>query len=253
MSNDKPTNNLPTPTELLELVQQMRTQQEALREQLRHEQSALQTLARRLWLQQEHERARLSRELHDGVGQLLTGLKTQLGQSAAANPALTPLYETASDAVESIRSLSRLMHPTVLSDLGLAAAISWLDRQLLQPAGIQCQSELDIPADLDMDLQIFLFRLIQEAMVNTVKHAGARQFSIYLQQASDSLRLDLLDDGKGFAAGATQSGIGLQSMRDRCEAFGADINVSSSPGNGCQISVSLAYQQAGGSFSPELL
>ncbi|SMQ58818.1 two-component system, NarL family, sensor kinase [Pseudidiomarina planktonica] len=242
MSNDKPMKNLSAPADVLELVKQLRTQQEALREQLRLEQTTLQTLARRLWLQQEHERAKLSRELHDGVGQLLTGLKTQLGQAAKTNNELESLYHTASAAVESIRSLSRLMHPTVLTDLGIAAAISWLNRQMLQPAGVACETELDIPSNIDMDLQIFLFRIIQEAMVNTVKHARAQRFSIYLMYASDSLRLDMLDNGKGFVVGKETEGLGLQSMRDRCEAFGAHFTISSSPGNGCQISISLPYQ-----------
>lgn len=244
MSNDKPTHNSSPPAELLQLVQQLKMQQEALREQLRQEQSALHTLARRLWLQQEHERAVLSRELHDGVGQLLTGLKTQLGQMKATSPNLEAIYQTASTAVESIRSLSRLMHPTILSDLGLAAAISWLNRQLLQPTGVEFHSQLDIPDQLDTDLQIFLFRLIQEAMVNTVKHAHAQQFSIYLQSASDSIRLDMIDDGRGFSSATHARGIGLQSMYDRCEAFGAGLSINSSAGNGCQISISLPHYMA---------
>ncbi|MAL82851.1 MAG: two-component sensor histidine kinase [Idiomarina sp.] len=242
MSNDKRTNNLSIPSDVIELVKDMRTQQETLRRQLEHEQVTLQTLARRLWLQQEHERAKLSRELHDGVGQLLTGLKTQLGQAVNNNGELRGLYHTASEAVESIRSLSRLMHPTILTDLGLEAAIKWLTRQVLQPAGVKCETELDIPSNIDSDLQIFLFRIIQEVMVNTAKHAEAHQFSMYLLQASDGLRLDMLDDGKGFVTTDVAEGIGLQSIRDRCEAFGAALSISSSSGNGCQISINLPYQ-----------
>lgn len=228
-----------TATEILDQLAALQDQQSALKAQLSQEQQALQTLARRLWLQQEQERAKLSRELHDGVGQLLTGLKAQLNYSAEHGASLDNAYQTANEALETVRSLSRLMHPTILDDLGLPATLTWLGRQLLEPHNIELQCQLDLPNNTEHDVQIFLFRVIQEAMVNTAKHSNATVFSISIAAASECLRVDLIDDGCGFGSTTESNGIGLCSMRDRCDAFGASISFNSSPGNGCHISLLL--------------
>ncbi len=238
MSNNNISKQTPSTDELIELIQQMRSQQEMLRHDLANEQSYLQSLAQKLWLQQEHERARLSRELHDGLGQLLTGIKVQLEQLSQPVPA--ELNQAAELALASVRQISRLLHPTILDDLGLEAAVSWLARQILEPVGVACDIQIATTSALHNDLQLFLYRVIQEALTNVAKYAKASSCQVYLSSGEASVRLDIIDNGVGFALDDVDQGVGLQSMRDRCAAFGAELTITSQPNRGCHIQVLLA-------------
>ncbi|MGQ4277426.1 sensor histidine kinase [Pseudidiomarina sp. E22-M8] len=237
-SKEKPIKDSPDVDALLNLLQQLRDQQKHLQQQLHSEQTNLQHLAKRLWLQQEHDRAQFARDLHDDLGQQLTSIATQLA-AAKDDPLCNHIHQQVKNAIASTRSLARLMHPTLVRDLGLLAGIQWLNRQLLQPAGVALELDYGLTTRLDHDAELFLFRIVQETMVNTVKYADADRFELLLERSQSALLLIARDNGCGFDSDAVEPGVGLQGMQDRASAFGADFNLRSAPGKGCEIQVQL--------------
>ncbi|RUO32706.1 sensor histidine kinase [Aliidiomarina sanyensis] len=218
-------------------IEALRRSQAELRQLLQQEQDTLRDLAQRLWSQQEAERARLSRELHDGLGQLLTALTRRL-QSAADSGAIDcEIPEIATQALDDVRQMSRLMRPRILDDLGLEAALHWLVRTLCEGSDVRTDVRVDIDTPVDSASSILVFRIAQEALTNCVRHANASMISLYASRAGTTLRLDVIDDGCGFDMDTVEQGVGLSSMRDRAAAFAADFEVRSRPGGGCHISV----------------
>jgi len=209
-------------------------------------------LAKAVWKVQEDERRRLARELHDGLGQTLTALTHQLERlREKAGESLTPdLAAHLSDSVEMARlalnesrELSRLLRPPVLDDLGLAAALSWLARTLEERTGLKVDLDLD-PFDerLDPDLETLVFRLIQEALTNVLRHSGASRAQVAVRRVAGALELRVADAGRGFdpreflAVGAATTGSGVRGMRDRLELFGGSLEIVSEPGRGTLVS-----------------
>jgi two-component system, NarL family, sensor kinase len=212
-------------------------------------------LAKAVWKVQEDERRRLARELHDGLGQTLTALTHQLerlreklGGNVPADLAawLDDSVEMARLALNESRELSRLLRPPVLDDLGLAAALSWLARTLEQRTGLKVELTLD-PLDerLDPDLETLVFRIVQEALTNVLRHAGAGRAQVSVHRAGESLELRVADAGRGFDPRAVLSGAeavsgtagsGLRGMRDRLELFGGRLEITSTPGQGTLVS-----------------
>ncbi len=221
------------------LLAEIKRQQALLKTRLDQEQSTLTELAKRLWAQQESDKARLSRELHDGVGQLLTGLTRRLQSMAQTDPAVGELAELAELALSDVRQLSRLMSPTILDDLGLKPALNWLCRNLFEHEHVSYRCEVDVRPDLPKDIGILIFRVAQEALVNAIKHAQPGQVNITVKQHFNMIKLELVDDGKGFARDKITPGVGLASIEDRANAFNADLNIHSATGHGTRISLTV--------------
>ncbi|MEP6732245.1 MAG: sensor histidine kinase [bacterium] len=194
---------------------------------------------------QDEERARVARELHDSTAQILTAVMLQLGAAAreSTSPALdariATLRELASEALEEVRSLSHTMHPRVLDDLGLAAALEWLARQT------QAQETLDVQVvaaeftpPIPAPLAAALYRVAQETLRNAVRHASARHVDVCLRRDGFAAVLEIVDDGRGFdveRAEQRRPGMGLFSMRERVGLVNGRLTVSSAPGRGTQI------------------
>lgn len=212
-------------------------QQGLLRRRLDEEEQALTSLAKRLWAQQESEKARLSRELHDGVGQLLTGLTRRLTRMAENAPELTELSEIAELALRDVRQLSRIMSPTMLDDLGLKPALKWLCRTLFEHEDANIEIDLQADVSIPKDISILLFRIAQEALVNCIKHSDASQVTLSLLAHHNVIRLDVADNGKGFDASSVDAGIGLSSITDRAKAFDAEYHLNTAPGKGTRITI----------------
>jgi two-component system NarL family sensor kinase len=234
-------------------------------------------LAKAVWKVQEDERRRLARELHDGLGQTLTALTHQLerlrekaareagtgGASDRAGRDRETLAEVAARLADSVemarlalnetRELSRLLRPPVLDDLGLAPALSWLARTLEQRTGLKVELAVEIgtgpgrgladdPAAagrLDPDLETLVFRLVQEALTNVLRHAGAERAQVAVRRAGDELQLRVADAGRGFDPQAVlqggAAGSGLRGMRDRLELFGGRLEIASAPAQGTVV------------------
>ncbi|MGS2719573.1 sensor histidine kinase [Paraglaciecola aestuariivivens] len=222
------------------LLAKILQQQENLKTRLDQEQDTLNQLAKRLWAQQESEKAKLSRELHDGVGQLLTGLTRRLQSLSSTQPELQELASLSEMALADVRQLSRLMSPTILDDLGLIPAIKWLSRSIFAQESCQCECEFDCNAQLSNDISILVFRIVQEALVNITKHAQASKVKVNLSSHHQTLRLDVIDNGIGFEHKSIEKGIGLNSMQDRAQAFKAKLEINSTLGKGARVTLTVA-------------
>jgi signal transduction histidine kinase len=194
---------------------------------------------------QDEERARVARELHDSTAQILTAVMLQLG--AAARESTSPpldariatLRELAAEALEEVRSLSHTMHPRVLDDLGLAAALEWLARQARAQNPLDVQviaAEFDPP--IPAPLAAALYRVAQEAIRNAARHGAAQCVNVQLRRDGAVAVLEITDDGRGFdveLAEKRRPGMGLFSMRERIGLVNGRLSVSSAPGRGTRV------------------
>jgi len=213
--------------------------------------AALRQLARRVVNSQEQERARLSRELHDGVSQHLVSIKlllesaqvrlAQAGTSEAAQAAqrvMVGALEQIQATVAEVRRISHNLRPALLDDLGLPTALTQLCAELTQAAAATAhplQATLHVkgdPVQLTQDQNTALFRIAQEAVTNTVRHAQAHTLDVHLTYTPDRLQLTIADNGQGFDESSVrddpQRGIGLRNMRERLHALGGSLHVQSS-------------------------
>jgi two-component system, NarL family, sensor kinase len=250
--------------EIVEQVRRITRENERLFQRLIEGESRFRGLARAVWKVQEDERRRLARDLHDGLGQTLTALKNQLerleqkaGQEGEVRTGellarLADSVELARTALHETRELSRLLRPPVLDDLGLLPALAWLARTLEQRTGLTVSVEAEGLAErLDPDVETLVFRLVQEALTNVLKHAGVGQAEVHLARGAGALALRVSDSGAGFDARAAlgesdgASGSGLRGMRDRVELFGGRLDVWSAAGHGTVVAVELPLAGAG--------
>ena len=215
-------------------------------------------LAKAVWKVQEEEQRRLARELHDGLGQTLTALTHQLERlrekldgtlAADAAARLDDSVEMARLALNESRELSRLLRPPVLDDLGLAPALTWLARTLEQRTGLKVELAFAaLDERLDPDLEILVFRLVQEALTNALRHAGVDRVQVSVRRTAESLELKVADAGRGFdpqaVLGGGATGSGLRGMRDRLELFGGRLDLDSAPGEGTRLAAVVPLTEA---------
>jgi signal transduction histidine kinase len=194
---------------------------------------------------QDEERSRIARELHDSTAQSLTAIVLQL--SAAARDASVPelaerlseVKEMAGSALEEVRTLSHRVHPRVLDDLGLVAAVRWLARQARDSAGVEVTVDaLGKTETITAPVASVLYRVAQEALTNSVRHAAPTSVAIAVQVDAATATLEVADDGCGFdiaEAEARRPGMGLFSMRERVSLVDGQLDVVSSLGAGTRV------------------
>jgi two-component system NarL family sensor kinase len=238
--------------DIIDRVRHITGENERLFQRLIEGERRFRGLAKAVWKVQEDERRRLARELHDGLGQTLTALTNQLermqqklegGEAGELAARLADSVDMARLALNEIRELSRLIRPPVLDDLGLPAALSWLARTLDQRTGLRIELVLDGLAErLDPDLETLVFRVVQEALTNVLRHSGAEAARVTVARAEGFLELRVADRGRGFdpgtllGGGEAAAGSGLRGMRDRLELFGGRLDIVSAPGQGTVVS-----------------
>lgn len=244
--------------DILRRLASVSAQNERLLQRLADSEQRFRGLAKAVWKVQEEERGRLARELHDGIGQTVTALINQLRRMQKR----TPAPETAPDLAEAVRiaelaladlrEMSRLLRPPVLDDLGLRAGLSWLTRTVHEHTGVE--TEIDWQADLeerfDPELETLVFRIVQEALNNIVKHSGERRAQLAVSRGSGGLAVEITDAGRGFdpvqalAADDKAPGFGLRGIRDRVELFGGHLALETAPGRGCRLRAILPAAEA---------
>jgi signal transduction histidine kinase len=254
---DAPSSPAPGDDDVLARVRRIGRENERLFEELLGAERRYRGLARAVWNVQEEERRRLARELHDGIGQTLTALKNHLDHLARKaeevgsrfTEDLAAAAEMAGGAVHDTRELSRLLRPPVLDDLGLVPALSWLVRTLEKRTGLAIEltfgGELAAgagaePQRLEPEVETVIFRVVQEALTNTLKHSGARRAEVTVTADRSEVSVRIADPGAGFDpdatfGGAPATGVGLAGMRDRVELFGGRLTLVSAPGQGTEI------------------
>ena len=209
-----------------------------------------QALTEVLLATQERERTHLAQALHDDLGQILAGMRAQLymlGQ-CRDNPqqveALSQrLLDTSEQMQQSFRTLVRDLYPVVLERLGLAQAVRQHVEQWQAQQGIACALELDdgLPRLRD-EARAHLFRLLQEALTNVARHAGARQVRVALTRRGAALQLEVSDDGCGLPT-PLREGVGLRSMRERARCLGAALQLHGAEPRGLRLCVEIPWRE----------
>jgi signal transduction histidine kinase len=194
---------------------------------------------RRVVEAQELERARLARELHDETGQALTSILLGLKplERSAESGAVALVRELVVSTLQSVRRLAVELRPSALDDFGLVPAVERLAQTFREQSGLAVDLEAQLGEDrLHPEAETTLYRVIQEALTNIVKHAGATRVSILLQRKSGAVVAVVEDDGSGFDPGATrEDALGLAGMRERVLLVGGRLQVESSPGSGTTL------------------
>jgi PAS domain S-box-containing protein len=208
----------------------------------------LRALAGRLISAQEEERKRISRELHDDLSQKLALLAFDASGLLAepAPPAekmkeqLVTFRARVEQLAQDVRQISHQLHPSVLDDLGLSAALSELCEEFSAKEGIEVVFEPErLPKDLPVDIASCLYRVAQEALHNVFKHARASQARLRMSGSADGIHFSIHDNGIGFdsEAGLSRPGIGVVSMKERVALLHGEYSIKSQPGKGTDISV----------------
>lgn len=223
-----------------------RVQEAARREAAAARERAAGEGVRRAIEAQEAERARLARELHDEAGQALTALALHLRALEADVPGdelrerVAGLRRQVGAATTALRELATRLRPSALAEGGLAAAVEEQAERTRATAGVEVDVDLrGLDADLPEDVQIALFRVVQESLTNVVRHSGARSVSIVATARGRRVRLVVDDDGRGFDPSAPTDRLGLEGIRERVELLGGTLRVESSPGGGTAVVVDL--------------
>ena len=202
----------------------------------------LRAMAQKVVHSQEEERARVARELHDGISQQLVSAKfvtesalVQLERgNSAATATLRQGVELLQAAMRDVRRISHDLRPTLLDDMGLASALEQTARECGERSGLQVHSQVDMLPAIPEAVATALFRVAQEALANVEKHARAQQVTLQLRHDATGLTLHIRDDGCGFDVQASQrqvrAGLGLTHMRERIEMLGGDFSIHSAPG-----------------------
>jgi signal transduction histidine kinase len=222
-------------------------------ERLRESEDKLRRLAAHLISVREEERAHIAREIHDELGQSLTVLKFDLAfLSSQFSPTVRPnqrrsflshvqVLETSVDkTIQLVREIAASLRPSVLDDLGLAAALEWQADEFRSRTGIRTDLDLSAaPASTDPNQATAVFRITQEALTNVARHAEATHVAVTLRQTEDGLLLTVQDNGRGVsdAALSRPDAFGVLGMRERAEAIGARLSIYGRPTQGTTVTL----------------
>jgi signal transduction histidine kinase len=225
---------------------------------LRQEQSARMALLEKTISSQEDERKRIARELHDQTSQDLVAVMLSLDTCALAlgtdesgvGRHLHTAKSIAETMLDNIHRLINDLRPTLLDDLGLAAAILWYGEHRLEPLGIALVFQCDrMNARIPSSLETSLFRITQEALTNVVRHAEATRVQVTLNVDSHSVHLTIQDNGVGFQTLASEPkrvvdhGLGLRGIQERVTALDGELKIESTSGRGTTIAVTVPLIQ----------
>jgi signal transduction histidine kinase len=205
---------------------------------------------------QEAERRNISRELHDEVGQMLTGLRMELAnldvpaiqQNTADYQRLQEAKRLTERTLQCVRNLSMLLRPSMLDDLGLSPALRWQAKEFSRrsqiPVNITIEGDVDTVPD---DVRTCVYRVVQEALTNVARHAHAHRIALRVTRHGDHIGVSIEDDGLGFDASTAPklSGIGLVGLKERVSELAGTTQIVSGPGKGTHISVRLPVPAEG--------
>ena len=215
---------------------------------LRWQATELAHLSSRTMSDQEEAATRLSREMHDHLGQTLSAIEANLVamQNARAfhSGRLEDCLGLVKDAVGNVREVSQLLRPTILDDFGLDDSLRWLADSFAERTGKDVQYTSSFTGRLDRTLETQLFRIAQEALTNVSRHAEATQVRIDLTEIGKMLRLTIADNGKGMQLHTGMAGGGLVGMRARARVAGGSLFVQSSAGEGVRICAEVPLPQS---------
>jgi two-component system sensor histidine kinase UhpB len=213
---------------------------DAFNEMLDRLESERRESARRALSAQEHERRRIARELHDEIGQTLTGLLLRSEALARRAPDdlradLESLRDAARRGAEDAREIARRLRPEALDELGLVSAL----QALAERTPIKVDYELDADMALDAEEELVVYRVAQEGLTNVVRHSGARRAQMTLRDEVDGVTLVVRDDGVGIPPRAAEHGAGIRGMRERALLIGARLSVEPAGWTGTEVRLEI--------------
>ncbi len=221
---------------------------------LRVEEHARQHVLKRVLMAQDSERQRIARELHDETGQSLASLIVGLRaleegcEDPSTGSKLRRLRGVAENTADEVSRLSRGLHPSSLDALGFVAAAERLAAEVKTSHGIEAGLIVHgferSRADLPPEVALALYRILQEALTNVVRHAAATSVTVRLDRSGGRVRAAIEDDGCGFDANSAVRGIGLHSIRERVTLLGGTLGIDSAPGRGTVIEVQLPVSES---------
>jgi PAS domain S-box-containing protein len=224
------------------------TDRKRAEEALRSSRRSLRVLAGYLQSVREAEKSRIARELHDEVGQALTGIKLNLERSARTRPAaskdgLDGIVALVNQLIGRVRDLTLDLRPPMLDDLGLLPALRWhFDRYAAQfDIQVDFTHRAIEGARFSRDIETAAYRIAQEALTNVARHAGVRRVKVRISANGAAVRIRIEDQGAGFAHGALSPGVtaGLSGMRERAALLGGRLEIDSAPGAGTVVAAEL--------------
>jgi two-component system, NarL family, sensor histidine kinase UhpB len=213
---------------------------------------------------QEQERQRIARELHDETSQVLTSLLISLAvleesiDSPEARERIADTRALAHSTLRAIRTLSIDLRPSALDDLGLLPALRWYVKEYQK----KCAIEVDFRSGglkerLPAEMETALYRIVQECLTNTARHSNAKKVTVALKETADAVNATITDDGDGFDYDALlkspgqERGLGLAGMQERAVLLGGTLDISTKPGKGTTVKVSIPLAYARHSSMPE--
>jgi signal transduction histidine kinase len=238
-------------------LEQGQRDREALRageRQLRQSREELRALSARLHSVREEESTRIAREVHDEVGQLLTALRMDLtwleerlelsreGKDSAISEKLQSMTRLLETAAESVRRIMTELRPAVLDELGLVAAVEWCVEEFQKRTGIACSLHSNLGAAApDRERSTALFRILQEALTNIMRHSGATRVEVRLEERKNGIRLEVADNGRGIPLERVSDSrsLGLLGMRERARSLGGEVSIRGAPDRGTTVEVTV--------------
>lgn len=235
------------------------TQNKMAEEALRQSQDELRRLAAHQEQVKEGERKRIAREIHDELGSQLTSIKAYVSvsmeQARARGEEPDPLLNDAADmakaAIETVRRVITDLRPSVLDQLGIWAALEWYAGRVQEMSALRCACEIDdslAEVELGAELGTMMFRVVQEALTNVVRHAAASKVNIAARLQSGIIVLEVVDNGKGIDTERllNRESMGLLGMYERTRHFGGDLKISGIPGKGTSVVLRLNLDKING-------
>ncbi len=209
----------------------------------------LRALTVRLQNIREEERTQIAREIHDDLGQSLTGLKMDIAwlnnnvanATEAIQKRMNIMMSLVDSTIQKVRKLATDLRPGILDDIGLAAAIEWHGKDISERTGLKFSFHLDEELNIDEKRSTAFFRIYQESLTNVIRHAHAKNISVILRKESNNIFLIINDDGKGIAHHEiiNPRSIGLLGMKERASSFNGDMQVIGQPNAGTTIRVRI--------------
>lgn len=217
-------------------------------------------LAARLITVQEEVLRSVSRELHDEFGQILTAVGAMLARAerkgvppdSPLRTELTEVRQITHATLEKMRSLSQMLHPSVIDDYGLVKGIEWYVGVFQKQTGLETTVVVQgVPERITGQLATHCFRIVQEALNNAAKHSGAKRAEVEMSFGADTLTVTIMDFGKGLKPEkeSVKRGLGLIAMRERAALVGGKLDIHSTPGAGTTVVLTMPLQQTEGTYS----
>ena len=218
----------------------------------------LQRLSREIFRVQEEERSRISREIHDEIGQALTAISLNLrnlktnGKPSEVKRRIQSVQNLVEKASDFVHLFSHQIHPSMLEDLGLFPALRSFIRDFQENTGMRVNLKFSgTPGRANIEQKVALYRIVQESLTNVLKHSGTRNAMVMIRKSPEGITLQVVDNGKGFEladtseTGGKRQGFGLLGMRERARALGGKFMILSRPGKGTRVRVHLPFRRGG--------